>query len=314
MLQANARASRRLFGAKAGTPKMGAPRNERSDPIDSVLAEAGPMIARDHWTVGGFDQMRSQQPAPRQDVADQPQGPLGNSMRQPFDYDKAMKVLTGDYKKPKDWQIALAILGDGLAGASGRQGYAVQNIVNRRDAYAQRQFEAAKQIMEWQQDDYARNQEADLRAAAPFSSGRDRVQFDPATGQSRVIYDGAEDFQTYADELGLAPGSEEYFKAVEDYVLRSAGPSAYERDVSLDDHRTGNDAELERVRNGFRVGLEHLRQGNRRGMVDYRNANPPPARRAARQNAVVPVKTPAEAAKLSPGTRYRGPDGVVRER
>ncbi len=243
-------------------------------------------------------------------------GPLGGSMRQPFDYERALEVLKGDQGKPKAWQYALAAVGDALAMNSGYQPYAVQNLTAARNEQAQRQREAAAQVLGWRYNDYARNQEADLRAAAPFSSGRDRVQFDPATGQSRVIHDGAEDFQTYADELGLAPGSEEYSKAVEDFVLRSAGPSAYERDVQLDDHRTGNDAELERIRNGFRVGLEQLRQGNRRGMVDYRNANPAPlrSRSKAGSNSLVTVKTPAEAAKLPKGTRYRGPDGVVRER
>ena len=53
--------------------------------------------------------------------------------------------------------------------------------------------------------------------------------YDPATGQSHVIYDGPEDFETYAQQLNLEPGSEEYFKAVEDYVLKGSGPSAHER-------------------------------------------------------------------------------------
>ncbi len=244
-------------------------------------------------------------------------GPLGSSMRQPFDYDAAMKALTGEYKKPKDWQVALAILGDGLAGAGGRQGYAVQNIIGRRDAYQQRQFEAAKQVLGWQQGDYAAQRDADLRAANPVTIGRDRVQFDPRSGQSSVLFDGAEDFELYAEGLGLEPGSDDYFQAVEDFILRGSGPSAYDRDVSLDDHRTGNDRGLEGYRQENRLEMERARQGNRLGMEGARQGNrmtlrqTPSAGRAPARSAIQTVTTPAEAQRLKPGTRYRTPDGKV---
>ena len=266
-----------------------------------------------HWSVGGFDDLpvKSQAPAMPGNA-----GPLGASMRQPFDYDAAMKTLVGEYKKPKDWQVALAILGDGLAGAGGRQGFAVDNILRRKNEYQQRQFEAAKQILGWQQGDYAAQRDADLQAANPFTIGRDRVQFDPRSGQSSVVYDGAEDFELYAEGLGLEPGSEDYFRAVEDFILRGSGPSAYERDVSLDDHRTGNDRGLEGYRQENRLAMERARQGNRLGMEGARQSNrmtlrqTPAAGRGAGA-AIQTVSTPAQAQQLKPGTRYRTPDGKV---
>ena len=272
-------------------------------------AEAAP----NHWTVEGFDQQRN---AAQAEMPRMGTNPLGGSMRRPFDYEAALARLSGEKPKIKDWQKVVAVLGDALAAHNGVQPYAMRTLMGRQDEYNERQRKALETVMGWQHGDWQNQQEADLRAANPFTSGRDRVQYDPATGQSHVIYDGPEDFETYAQRLGLKPGTEGYFKAVEDYVLKGSGPSAHERDVELDDHRTGNDASLERLRYGNRVGLETMRQGNRKGMVDYRNQHPAPrlSSRGSPRQAVVKVATPAEASRLAPGTRYQGPDGVVRER
>ena len=219
------------------------------------------------------------------------QGPLGGSMRQPFDYDAALKALQGERKDPKAWQVAMAAIGDGLMQHSGGQPWAVQNLVAQRDANSERLLASAQQIAKWRYDDYQAQRDADLKAANPFTIGRDRVGYDPATGEARVLYDGGEDFELYAQELGLEEGTPEYFEAVEDYVLRSSGPSAHGRDMELDDYRTANDSRLENQRFGNRQAMEVLRQGNRRGMVDYRNANPPPSRSRA------PAKRTARDAK-----------------
>lgn len=267
-----------------------------------------------HWSVDGFDRLRSA--IATQAPQAQQQGPLGGSMRQPFDYEAAIARLAGEKPKIKDWQKVLAVVADGLAGADGREGNTYGSLMSREKDYADRQRKALETVMGWQHGDWQNQNEADLRAANPFSSGRDRVQYDPATGQARVIYDGPEDFENYAQEMGLEPGTDEYFKAVEDFVLKGSGPSAYERDVSLDDHRTGNDASLERMRQGHRVGLEGLRQGNRQGMVEYRNNNPAPSRASSGspRPTIVSVRTPEEARKLPPGTKFRTPDGKVKVR
>lgn len=240
--------------------------------------------------------------------------PLGGSMRQPFDYDKAMQALQGEQKKPKWWQYGLAAVGDALVQNSGGQPWATRTLAGQQSENAERLRAAAEQLTKWKHDDWARQNEADLRASAPFTIGRDRVTYDPASGQTNVLYDGPEDFELYAQELGLQPGTEDYYRSVEDYVLRSSGPSAYDRDVSLDDYRTNNDASLERLRAGNRRDLENLRQGNRRGIIDYRNANPTPRRASGpRVDSSLPVvSSPAEARRLPSGTRFRTPDGKVK--
>jgi hypothetical protein len=211
---------------------------------------------------GGTFEMDGRQATPIRPEAPA-QRPLGGSMRQPFDYDAAMKALTGDYQKPKGWQYALAAIGDALARNGGHQGFAVQNIVNQQNAHRQRQLDAAEKIAGWRYDDWERQNEADLRASAPYTIGRERLGYDPATGQTEVLYRGRQDAEIYADTLGFDRGSEEWNAAVEDYVLKSSGPSAHQRDKEIDDYRTGNDRELEQLRYGNRVGLENLRQGNR---------------------------------------------------
>jgi hypothetical protein len=240
-------------------------------------------------------------------------------MRQPFDYDKAMEALAGNQKKPKDWQVAVAILGDALAGAGGHRPYAVQSVLGRQNAQQERLQTAAEQIQKWRYQDYQRQNEADLRAANPFTIGRDRLAYDPATGQMQTLYDGAEDFELYAQELGLEPGSDDYFRAVEDYVLRSSGPSAHVRDMEIDDHRTENDRSLEGYRYDNRAKLEGLRQTNRLGMEGARQGNRvamrdiPQVRPSGKGAAGTPVKvtSPGEAQKLKPGTVYQTPDGQV---
>lgn len=277
--------------------------------------------APNHWTVGGFDQLRAKGPMPPAMPQATPSpngGPLGGSMRQPFDYDGALATLRGDQKKIPAWQKVAAILGDGLTTAGGGQGFATQALLGREREMSERNQAATQQLMEWRYKDWQRQNEADLKAANPFTIGRDRVGYDPATGQASVLYDGAEDFELYANELGLQPGSEDYFRAVEDYVLRGSGPSAHVRDMEIDDYRTGNDAELEGLRQTNRTSLENLRQGNRRSMEGYRQGNRETLRRmpqvrsqGSSPSRPVSVKTPAEAQALPRGTRYKTPDGQV---
>ena len=263
----------------------------------------------EHWTNEGFEQMRraSQISSPASQG-----GPLGGSMLQPFDYQAALEKLRGPQKKFGPWKMAAAALSDYMTGRNMMLPY----MMHQKNAQERRNQGAQETLLDWRYKDFARQNEADLRASNPFTIGRARVQYDPASGQTQELYRGPQDFELYAQELGLQPGTDEYFQAVEDYVLRSSGPSAHDRDMSLDDHRTSNDESLENLRYGNRVGLENLRQGNRQGMVDYRNANPAPSRSRAsgkRVDSDLPVaKTPAEARLLPSGTRFRTPDGQVK--
>ena len=200
-------------------------------------------------------------------------GPLGGSMREPFDYDAAMKALTGEPRKVKDWQKVMAVVGDALVASSGGSPYAVRSLVDQRNANDARQLEAAEQIAKWRYDDWSRQNEADLRASNPFTIGRERLAYDPATGEANVLYRGRQDAEIYADSLGFDRGSEEWNAAAQDFVLRGSGPSAHARDLELDDYRTANDRDLEGYRQENRLEMERTRQRNRSSMEGARQAN-----------------------------------------
>lgn len=241
--------------------------------------------------------------------------PLGGSMRQGFDYEAAARALAGDQKKPGVLPYILAAIGDGLVNHYGNGGgNAVAMLTQMQMDQRARANAAQAQLAKWRYGDFARQNEADLKASAPFTIGRDRVQYNPATGQTDVLYDGAEDFELYAGELGLEPGTDGYFRAVEDYVLRSSGPSAHLRDKELDDYRTGNDERMENLRFGNRQRLENQRQGNRLEAIRVRpgSGSRGSGGGSGRSNGLPVVSSPAEAARLPSGTKFRTPDGRVK--
>lgn len=231
-------------------------------------------------------------------------GPLGGSMRQPFDYARAKETLMpAEQERPGTLRRIAQIAGPMLLAASGRGDIAqmlIQQQAGQRQARATQTADAQRQLLDWQRNDYEAQRDADLKAADPFTIGRDRLQFDPASGAVSTLYDGPEDFEQYAAELDLVEGSPEYFQAVEDFVLRSSGPSAHVRDLELDDHRTGNDRQLEGLRHSNRLGLEGVRQGNRVQLRGVPQARTPAAPRSARSGggAGEPTATDAQGRTL----------------
>lgn len=228
--------------------------------------------------------------------------PLGGSMRAPFDYNAVRAQLLPEQKKPSTLKKIATLLAPALMAASGNGAGAnafIQAMAMRRASDDDYRRQVMLKLVGMQHDDWSRQNEADLRAANPFSSGRDRVAYNPATGQSQVIYDGQEDFETYAGQLGLQPGTDDYFKAVEDYVLRSSGPTAHDRDLALEDERFGNRQVLEGLRQQNRLGLEGVKQGNRttlRQTPTYRDRHGPPPRRSGN---VAPTATGPNGQKIS---------------
>jgi len=97
-----------------------------------------------------------------------------------------------------------------------------------------------------------RAERAELNKPQYFTLGNDRVMFNPSSGQSSVLYQGQSDAEDYAASLGLKPGTPDFNTAMQDYVLRANGPTAY-----------GYDVDLEGVRQENREGLEGVRQRNR---------------------------------------------------
>ncbi|KXU31549.1 hypothetical protein A0J57_05395 [Sphingobium sp. 22B] len=102
-----------------------------------------------------------------------------------------------------------------------------------------------------------------------FMSGNNRVGFDPRTGESTVIYEGQSDAEDYAASLGFQPGTPEFSAAMQDFVLRGNGPTAFGFDTDLEGVRQDNRKEIEGVRQRNRLAL--------RQTPTYANLHPQPA-------------------------------------
>ncbi|WP_417592548.1 hypothetical protein [Parasphingorhabdus sp.] len=143
------------------------------------------------------------------------------------------------------WDV-MGTIGDTLLQRNGNAPvyapYMKQKLARRAEqeksiARQQWEYDMAQQQREWM----AQDKDAAQRAPQVFMSNGDRVQFDPVSGESTVLYDGQEPFEDYAQGLGLEPGTPEYTRALQDYVLKSSGPTANDYDVKLDGVRTSND-------------------------------------------------------------------------
>lgn len=142
-------------------------------------------------------------------------------------------------------------------------GFLQNRMAGERQSAAWAQEEARRaQDRQWQVED------RDVRMNAPdyFMSGRDRIRYDPRTGTSTTVYDGAEDFETFAQAMGFEPGTAEYRTAAQDFVLRGNGPTAYGYDVALEGERQAGRERMEGVRQSNRMAL--------RGSPTYRDLNP----------------------------------------
>ncbi len=195
---------------------------------------------------------------------DTPLAPTGLQAQPVAPMDSLQPKKKGFFDRGGAWRDVLGALADGMAGAAGGQ-----------PVYGPMKMRQRQQQAEWERQDALRRedrswaeQDRDKKLAQPqyFMSGRDRVMFDPVTGESQTVYDGPTDFQEYADLFDLEPGTDEYREAMQDFVLRSNGPTAQAGRI-----------ELEGARHQNRVGLEGIRQSNRatlRQMPTYANLHP----------------------------------------
>jgi hypothetical protein len=179
-------------------------------------------------------------------------------------------------------RAALGVIGDAMQVFGGGQATYAQRQMELADQ--QRQEAIQRQQRAWQLED------RDHKANLPdyFMSGRDRVRFNPATGESQVVFDAPEEFEAYARTMGLEPGTDDYYNAVEDYVLRGHGPTALGYDKQLDDYRTANDRRLDDHRTDNRIKV--------RGVPTWLQANPRPKDAAPRKAR--PTATGANGAKV----------------
>lgn len=189
-------------------------------------------------------------------------GPLGMSMPAgglPMMSDKIanrgepMPDANGKGKKGIDWRMIAGIAGDALLGLNGQAPLYAQNMWKLRQQQAEHQDRIAQM-----------REQTRLKLSEPdyATVNNRRVRIDPMTGEAQVLYQAPQDFEDYAATLGAEPGSPEYDRLVQDYVLRSAGPTATDFNLQEEDNRQGN-----------RISLEGVRQGNREALVDRRYSN-----------------------------------------
>lgn len=157
----------------------------------------------------------------------------------------------GFFDKDGAWRPTLAAIGDAAMMLSAGQGNPaamafLQNEWATKRDNAQSQREQANRFALWQHDDQAAKAERQWKASQPqyFSGNEDRVAFDPVTGATKTLYDAPTDAQAYADSLGLGKGTPQYNKAMQDYVLKGNGPTAFGYDADLANLRFHNSSEL----------------------------------------------------------------------
>lgn len=178
----------------------------------------------------------------------------------------------GKGKKGIDWRMIAGIVGDSLLGAVGQPGIYGPNMWKMR----QQQAEHQDRIAQMREQTRLKMSEPDYATV-----NNRRVRIDPTTGQADVLYQAPQDFEDYAAALGAEPGTPEYMRLAQDYVLKGSGPTATDNYNLREEWRQDNRLDLEGVRQGNRAALLGQRQAGQRelkGVPTYRQANPAPRR------------------------------------
>ena len=142
--------------------------------------------------------------------------------------------------------LIAGIIGDALAGAAGQPGMYARTMEQRRQE--QSAFERGEVQYQRRRADDLTDRATEANKPQFFSGNEDRVMFDPTTGTTRTLYDAPTPAQNYATTLGYAPGTPTYSKAIEDYVLRSNGPTAFQGRDALQTERYGMMGQLQAPR------------------------------------------------------------------
>lgn len=178
-----------------------------------------------------------------------------------------------------DWRFAAGILGDALGSLNGQAPMFAQNMWKLR----QQQADHRDRMEQMREQTRLKLSEPDYATV-----NNRRVRIDPTTGQADVLYQAPQDFEDYAATFGAEPGTPEYDRLVQDYVLRGSGPTATDNYNTREEWRQENREELEGIRQNNRIGLQSHRQAGQRalkGVPTYRQANPAPPRSGGRSGA-----------------------------
>jgi hypothetical protein len=244
------------------------------------------------------------------------------------------------------WKSTLGTIGDIVSGmVGGPMLYHDGKVRQRNDLLLRAKQAREDQIRQEDRTWHVQDRDALLNKPEYFMSGRDRVKFDPASGDASVIYDGPEDYQTYAQTIGLSPDTPDYASAVQDYVLKGNGPTSQAARRALDSQRNTQRIALRgmptyaqthpRPRSGGGGGggapksanaviaplLLKMAQGGtltpaEQSAMAYAKGGSGRGRGGgggASASAGLPVvRSPAEARQLPKGSKFQTPDGSVR--
>jgi hypothetical protein len=228
------------------------------------------------------------------------------------------------------------IVGDGLAGAAGRPALYTESLIRKREQ-DQEQNNALERL----------RAEVELKRQAALAPHVEQVgnalgMVDPTTGAFRQTYTAPSPAEQYAAARGFVPGTDDYKKEVQDYLLKGYSDPAMLNRLGLIDHRYDrSDAQL-----GERLAVtrrgQDLTHGDRRASIAQSNTNNVRSTSTSAANNVrstttsannnaatnemrfqtsrkprggpVEVSTPEEARKLPPGTFFKTPDGRILQR
>ncbi|MCW6529738.1 hypothetical protein NED98_05720 [Sphingomonas sp. MMSM20] len=181
-------------------------------------------------------------------------------------------------------------LGEKILGGIGE--FALRYSASQGDPYAMAVINSRlarqRDKLEWQRDQMKLMQQhqwhlddRDFEANKPVirNTSNEIVRVDPRTGSAQMLYKGSLPAEDYAQGLGFEAGSPEYNSAMQDYVLRANGPTAFQNNTDLEGVKQDNRVSLENTRQGNRVSLEGVRQQNRiglRGVPTYADTHPRP--------------------------------------
>lgn len=231
-------------------------------PQGAISARPGGATLRDvlGQAPGGMPAPIARGPAP------EPGRPAANTPPTPRNYGLMLAEVIGPRPEMSRGQKIASVVAPMLLAASGDSAGAQRAIAGigaqQRD-WDERSRAAALEAIRWQREDDA----AEAKRDEPqfFSGSEDRVRFDPVTGEATRVYDAPTDFEDYAAAKGLQPGSPEYFAAVEDYVLRGNGPTAFKYDRDLEAIRSASRQSLEAARQRNRLQLRQTPQARQSG-------------------------------------------------
>lgn len=160
-------------------------------------------------------------------------------------------------------QIIAGILGDALAGAAGQPGRVAQMWQRQRELDDQRDYEEVR----WHRERQAKRED-EMRPRVE-KVGDSVGYLDPTARRFDPIYTKPQPYEAYASQFG-EPGTPEYQRAMNDYILRGWGESALGNKVDLEAYRFDRRGEQQGERLETQRDIAGMRDNTSRRNTDVR--------------------------------------------